>query len=380
MRPLVVWLLGSVVAGIAGPGAEAQPQWTVLAHIDTRGGLAPAAEQYEQRLREACGRRGFPLAVQRVSAAEGAGGGVVGTMRVWRDGAAHAGSVVQAANLAGAIEQAAPPVVQSLPARHLLLVVVGHGTGLLQARERGQDARELACALAAVAQAWGRPLDVLGLDTCFGASLEDLWELRHTAGTITAAPGLIYSPGLRWDRALEAPGADDPRALARAVTQAGMTGATAEEALVSVDTAGLPEVMAAVRELTGALDGQVSRQGPAVTLVRSRTRSWGQRRELCDLAGFAAGVEHNLSGEQVQAAAQRVGRAVGESLIARWWGGGAPTDGAAGLGVYFPPTFEAIPASYGELEFARDSGWYGFVRHYWEWVSSPMIEATNPPH
>ena len=361
-------------------GAEAQPQWTVMAHIDTRGGLAQAADLYERRLRTACERRGYGLAVQRLSAVAAPSGGVVASLRVWSGGAWQRHGEVRVADLPEAIARAGPAALRSLPAHHVLVVVVAHGTGLMEAREGDRGARALGRALTAVATAWGRPLDVLGLDTCFGASLEDLWELRQVAATITAAPGLIYSPGLRWDQGLVSAGADDPRELARTVTQLGMSQGTADEALVSVETARLPEIMAAVRDLTTACDGRMPGQGHAITLVRSRTRSWGRRNELCDLAGLAAGLADNTDDPALLAAAPRVETAVGESLIASWWGGGAANADLRGLGVYFPPTFEEIPASYGGLEFARESGWYRFLQQYWEWLSAPVLELTNPPH
>jgi hypothetical protein len=39
---------------------------------------------------------------------------------------------------------------------------------------------------------------------------------------------------------------------------------------------------------------------------------------------------------------------------------------------------EATPASYQRLGFAADSGWYSFLRAYWEWISSLLPGMLIP--
>jgi hypothetical protein len=372
-------LLASAAAGGPALGAEAQPQWTVLACLDARCGLSQAADGYQRRLATVCRRASLPLAVLRLDDDARRPGRLTSRLLLldkstWRE--QERGS---AGGSAEAIGRAAKVAFRLQPGRHTLLVLVGHGTGLLEPDEAwGMDAGELGRALAAGLKEHGRPLDVLGLDTCFGGSVEKLWDLRQCARYITAAPGLVYSPGLKWDEALSRQAGDGARELAAQVAGLGMAGGAEEAALVSVDVAELPRVVSELRQLGELLGAEMGRHGNLVTYVRARATSWGRRQELCDLGDLAAGLARNAPDERLRTGAASLEQALKASLVGSWSGAGLKSDSVSGVGVYFPRTVEATPASYQRLGFAADSGWYSFLRAYWEWISSLLPGMLIP--
>lgn len=372
-------LLASAAAGGLTRGAEAQPEWTVLACLDGRGGLSQAADGYQRGLAGACRRADLALAVLRLDADAQRAGWLTSRLLLLDNSTWREHERRRSRGSAEAIGRAAAVAFGLQPGRHTLLVLMGHGTGLLEADQaRGMAAAELGQALAAGLGEHGQPLDVLGLDTCFGGSIEKLWDLRECARYVTAAPGLVYSPGLRWDEALRRRGGDGAGELVAEVAELGMAGDAEAAALVSVDMAELPRVVSALRCLGETLSGDMARQGNLVTYVRSRATSWGRRQELCDLGELAAGLARNAPEGPVRAGAESLQEALKACLVARWSGAKVRSDSLSGVGIYFPRTVEATPASYQSLGFAADSAWYGFLRAYGDWVSSLVSGMLSP--
>jgi len=221
----------------------------------------------------------------------------------------------------------------------------------------------------------GRPLDLLGLDTCFGGSVEVAYELRGTCHYLTAAPGVIYSPGLAWSEAFEANDCA-PVAVMRAVVGAGMS-ADGPAALVGLDLERLPGLSLALGALSAAVRKHLAELLPAMTFVRSRTRSWGERSELCDLRELAAGLQCNTADAEVTQASGQVKAAVDGLVVARWEGNVEGGDGA-GLGIYYPPTIEEVPAGYAkQFELAEVTGWGAYLREAWGRVSGTLIGGAS---
>jgi len=374
-----VVVLAAAAAGLLPAGAGAQPQWSVLACLDTRGGLGAAADVVQQRLATTSRRLGLALAAYRLEEAGATAGGLTGRLLFldkhgWREQQRGPVRRVEAA-----LGQAATTAFRLQPGRHTLLMIVGHGAGLLEADQaRGMEPAELARALAGAVERRGQPLDVLGLDTCFGGSIEKLWELRPSARFIVASPGLVYSPGLQWAEALEGAGGD-PRELAAQVARRGMTGGTEQAAVVAVDGAALPAVVAEVRTLSGLLAGSMAQCGNAVTLVRSQARSWGRREELADLGELAAGLAANAPDEAVRASGERLRQVLQAAIVGQWRGAGGEHAGVSGVGIYFPRTVEATPPAYQQrLQFATESGWMSFLAAYGDWVTSRLVGKLIP--
>jgi hypothetical protein len=371
-------LLASVAAGLPETGAEARPQWTVLTCLDTRGGLSQPADEYQQRLGAVCGRMGWALSVVRLSGAADVRS--ISAQVALRDGDRwNVRPPKRVASATDAIAAAASGSLDPRCGRHSLLLIVGHGVGLLDGdRPLGLDVGKLAGALESVTARHGRPIDLLALDTCYGGALEKLWELRRCTRLITASAGPVWAPGLEWDLALTTKGDATAAEVAAAVVRGGMAGGTDAAGLVSVDTARLSAIVGTLGTLCGLLGEWGRGAAPLVTYARSRAPSWGKQQELCDLRGWAAAIADGAESPELRAAAQHVVGAVDGAVVARWARGVRDAAGAAGVGVYFPPTVEPTPASYGRLAFAQDSGWYRFVQSYWDWISSVIAGDAHP--
>ncbi|MEN6401187.1 MAG: clostripain-related cysteine peptidase [Armatimonadia bacterium] len=266
--------------------------------------------------------------------------------------------------------------LETLPAKHYALLVMGHGSGLLRAQgAAGLSPRSLRDELEPAVAGLGCPLDLVGLDTCFGGSLEVACELRGTCRFLTAAPGLIYSPGLAWSEALES-SSSQPVDVARNVVKAGMPG-EGTVALLALDLSRLPAVSSGLSALTAALRNHLVELAPTMTFVRSRTRSWGEKNELCDVRELAARLQGNTANAEVSQASAQVIAAVDDMVVARWQGAGQGGE-ALGLGIYYPPTVEEVPAGYArEFELAAMTGWAAYLRESWGRVSGMWIGAPS---
>lgn len=368
-----------MAAGAYPAGAEAQPQWTVLVCLDTRGGLTVAADGYQHRMAAVCRRLGVPLAVLRLADEAGRPGRVTSRLLMldeqgWREGGRRATE-----GAAEAIGRAAMTAFRLHPARCTMLLIVKHGGGVLDGDQGpGMDNGELGKALAASVQERGQPLDVLGLDMCFSGALEKLWDLRQCARYISAAPGLVYSPGLRWDEALSRRGREGPREVAAEAARLGMTGGSRDAALVSLETSSLTAVVAELRGVAVQWRAQMARHGQGVTVARSQAHTWGRRQELCDLGDLAAGLARHAPDDSLRADAVRLQEAVKSSIVGRWSGVSPTVESLSGVGIYFPRTVEAVPPAYERLTFAADSDWHGFLRAYWQWVASRVTGEAYP--
>lgn len=361
------------VAGQAS--ARALPTWTILAYLEARGGLTDAAQHYQNALEQTARRRGYSVATltlpdyaERTFARRCLMGE---RSRPARDRMPLPGGAVS-----GVLGTFVASAIEKLPAQHYALLVMGHGSGLLRAPGgAGLTPQALRQELEPAVARLGRPLDLLGLDTCFGGSVEVAYEFRGTCHYLTAAPGVIYSPGLAWSEAFEASDCA-PVAVMRAVVGAGMS-ADGPAALVGLDLERLPGLSLALGALSAAVRKHLAELLPAMTFVRSRTRSWGERSELCDLRELAAGLQCNTADAEVTQASGQVKAAVDGLVVARWEGNVEGGDGA-GLGIYYPPTIEEVPAGYAkQFELAEVTGWGAYLREAWGRVSGTLIGGAS---
>lgn len=365
----VVWGLGTAWS------APEQTGWTVAAHLDGRGGLGRAAAKYEADLASVRGEL-TGLAIQRISTVSDDGHGVVRRWRVGRDGSRQ--RVAAMPHLpAGA---SSDKILRTFMAwahptndrRQLVVLAMGHGGGLIGETEPSGSLSfgGLRAALAAD-RADATPVGLVGLDTCYGATLEVAYELRHEALALTAAPGVIYSPGLDWATALRssAKWADDPQRLAKAVVGQGMPAAAGRPGMLTgLDLTQARATSEALGRLGQVLRADLRRHARVIALVRSRTASWGSNQELCDLGQLAQGLAENAETDELRTAAEDLRVAVAGMTLAHWTN--APAEGmrpGSGLGLYFPASLETLPEGYETAwQLGRDSGWAEFLAAYWQ--------------
>lgn len=360
-----------------------------MAHLDGRGGLGAAADGYVKQL-TAVREKLAHLAIQVVREAPDETASVV-RWRVSHDGErsgltfmgplARAGSTVEPLRtfLDWARREGGHGPV--------LFLYLGHGVGLTTEAHHGYlDVQSLRRVLEAEVRRSGKLYEVVALDTCFGASLETACELQGVAHYLTAAPGLMDSPGLDWRAALgeQASGAASGLGLVRGVVGQGMLGGRGgKRALVGLDLEKTEAAVRAAMSLASALREDIVTCGPAIALIRSRTMDWGERDELCDMGQWLAGMATSGPTSAVREAAGASAEALDAMVVARWLGPGVDTENMAyppaGVGVYFPPSLEEVPTTYSRhLGFARTAGWAAFLTDYWEWARSELLGTLLP--
>ncbi|MBI3929617.1 MAG: hypothetical protein HY319_29010 [Armatimonadetes bacterium] len=88
--------------------------------------------------------------------------------------------------------------VRKYPARHYAVIVSGHGAGFAgQAMMRHPDGRiqneELGKVLEEVRRELGRPVDLVNLNTCYGAGIEAFYPLRKGARAAVSSQGVVVA-------------------------------------------------------------------------------------------------------------------------------------------------------------------------------------------
>ena len=360
--------------------APPQAKWLILAHLDGRNGLGQAVDAYEHQLRVAGGRYGFSVALQ-VAADQPPPHKTLRRVLLRPGKPPTIEQVLPRASAADALADFIAWASSAQPAEHYALLVMGHGAGLLAgltALPPGALRPEtMRAGLRQACQKLGQPLDVVCLDTCYGATLEVLYGLQGLCRYATAAPGLIFSPGLDWAGALSDLASDPVSpSLVRGLVSRGMSRREAGLALVGVDMAQLGPVCDKTRVLSEQLQAHLTDEMLSLTWVRAHSRSWGDHAELADVAALASGLEGNAATPAVRGAAAELTEALSRLVMAFWESDGAAGHGA--LGVYYPPTLAEAPPEYrSAYEFASVCGWAALLESYWVRVTQ-VLTATTP--
>ncbi len=360
------------------------PFWAIFIVLDSRGELQSAGQQIQQQWQAIARQNGWPLGVLRFTEEKTANQSLIRQKTAYFDkNRWQEVSAGRVARMGAWAAQSAREFFARRPAQHRLLVLVGHGRGLLEREEDSQalEPAEVAHRWAALSPGREPLLDIVSLESCYSGAWERLWEWRTLTHYIIAAPGLIYQPGLRWASVWPPQGEPlAPAEVVRRVTRGGMARAR-EAALVAVETGKMPAAMEAWRRLAEQLRRQLPEVGPIVAYVRSRTASWGKRQELCDVGGFLGLLPECLPAAQqsVVQQAQSAQQALREAILAQWPASEGRDRQEAGLGVYFPRTVERLPEKYGSWTFARESSWQEFLQAYTEWMLSLLAGSGLSP-
>lgn len=263
-----------------------------------------------------------------------------------------------------------------------ILILAGHGTGVATVEYKkcglisdgGSGSTLTASGAARAAEDARATLDILSLDSCHGATLEAVWELRRVARYCVAVPARLPSEGLPWAEVLGGSQGDSAVGVISAMQSA--YGAP----LAGVDCRRLDDVVARLEHLVQAFRADMKANAPALRLVRSRTTSWGYRDETCDLLELATDLQANAGTVRAAKAAGGVVEAVENALVTDIQQDTARPVG--NIGIFFPPGWERPPSWYEqEYEFARQTGWASFLTQYHEMVKQGLIgdvtDATN---
>jgi len=268
------------------------------------------------------------------------------------------------------------------PSDHYLLVLSGHGSGVV-GRRIDQDgfspgamrALDLGPMLESIKRRTGRVVDVLGMDACFMSMCEVCWELRSAAGFLVASEGLTPQYGWPYHRILELFGDDDvhgPRELARAVVAKYLRyRADFDLAGQSVDLAacelGKTEQLAgAFQRLCETMEARMNDALFRDALVLSHWKAQSYKSEqYVDVWDFCNLLEEHCADNAVRSACGSVKDAIASSdhgMVTKSIYNGPAYQHSHGLSIYFP--WSSVSPAYAGFGFAETTGWQRFLMKY----------------
>ncbi|MCK4324536.1 MAG: hypothetical protein KAW89_08410, partial [Armatimonadetes bacterium] len=366
------WAL--VVAGllVAAPprvGADSDTvQWAVLVYVEGAQDLEELSDTYQQYLDRVAFGEQVSAAAQLVEWV-GPGSKEIRARRYLYNQAGRRSDVVSlsdsspSARLANLIKWGMGQTV----AEHYALVVAGHGqiapvlpAGRSVAARPGLD--EIGAPFSAsdlreglvqgLSGAQAGKIEIVFLDCCFGVTLEVAVGLKPVADYLVGSPGLMYSPGLPWDKILSwlaARPEASAHALARSAVQATRSSWQQEGelslSLTAVELAGVEAICQRMETWAEAVEGRMAVVAPELTLARSRAENWGPGAELVDIGGFMTALSRTSNCVAVTQQARRVAQCVEQAVLASYLQGplGPGKVRDRGLAVFFPLEVERWP-------------------------------------
>lgn len=337
---------------------EGARDWSLIALVSADGDLTRLGEQYARGLTEAAISGGWTLALQIDNGSEQPSRRLLIEGReaqVTRPPIRKADNCAHPAALVDFFDWAA----DAATARRYAVIVYGHG---VSASGRGWNGRHVAAwpALAIDASAGGDPLqpdeladgiagglgrkvDVVILDCCYGASLENAWALRSAADLLVASPARLPSTGLSWPDMLGRAENVSPEILVQRWF-------ADQRVLTATRTDGLGDVRTAIRRLCDVLADDMRESAPTVTAALSECARWGREGEMYDLRSFCSAL---AAGDDTVADAARETIAALDRCVR---GRAVTMPLAAGLA--------AGPTSWRPEGFTETSGWGEMTRIY----------------
>lgn len=193
----------------------------------------------------------------------------------------------------------------------------------------------------------------LFLETCYAATLDNLWDCRGVAGTLVGSPAEIPSPGIAWDqllRDLDAAGWDGwlscPHDAARACRELAALRAI-EACALPIDH--IPDLRGAVSAMVTAALDELATAARAARWARARGHGPAPRGCTVRLYDLATALEGNAQGAALREAARALSvllREAGDGMPAG--DAGAPEGGLGQVSVALPvPADSNTLARYG---------------------------------
>lgn len=235
------------------------------------------------------------------------------------------------------------------------------------------DTIELNRVLEKAHEEMGKPLELLGMDACLMSTLEVAYEAQEHAKVVVGSEEL--EPGDGWPY---------EKILAELVDNPDMDGAALGKAIVqhyvesyrhsrdqwpvtqcAIATAGIGAFVDAFDQLASALTDHMGDEVQAARVMRAQARSPRFTGDLVDLKAFC----DNLSTIEIAPAIKEAAVATAAALVPGPYvleeGHLGPTvKGCGGVTAYFPPATGSVSRFYGDLRFAKDHQWDGFLGTY----------------
>jgi hypothetical protein len=322
------------------------------------------------------------------------------------------GILTRSTDEGGDINSASPEALRSFisesikqcAAKNYMLVMAGHGAGAFGDRLMGDDnppdymtIQGVNWALEETIREIGKPLDILGFDSCVMSSIETGYEVKNTVRYFIGSEG--YEPSLGWpySRVLEILKNNpeiEPDRLAREIVKVHTNyyldyqsiGRSTD--LSACDLRQSEELAAAIGNLADLLSermygekGQrVSPVTDTIILAHWRAQSY-KFEEFVDLWDFCDLLENGCADKEVQAASVKLKKQINQkknadgelyddfpnelAYVMKSSYTGGDFQHSHGVSVYFPwVKNELVLTVYGNLTFCQNTRWDKFIEAY----------------
>lgn len=179
----------------------------------------------------------------------------------------------------------------------------------------------------------GRPLRALVLETCYGATLDNLWDAGGLTDLLLGMPGELPSPGIAWGRLLgnldRAGWAPFSGAPAPAGSSCGGPGAEVGQGILALPADGIGIFRKALCATAQAAIAEPASALSAAQWARSRRLSHFRQGHMVGLADLATALAGHARGEPLKDAAAALLDAV--SSLGRATGASTGNEGDLGL-------------------------------------------------
>jgi hypothetical protein len=244
--------------------------------------------------------------------------------------------------------------------------------------------KDLNPALSLGAANLGKPIDMLGFDTCLMGHMETAYQVKGLANYLVASEEL--EPGDGWDyqgflAAVSANPSMSPAEASAALVDAygksyapGGSQSGSAVTLSAVDINALVNgLVPAINQFGNDLTASLSSAKPALTAVRSQTQVF-YNRDAADLGDFLGKLSKDVSlSADLKTSAAKVQSELAKTVI-REAHSGKPLPatkgsvaGATGLVVYFPNSSMSYNTKYdnvSEIRFAEQKEWGSFLKAF----------------
>jgi hypothetical protein len=266
------------------------------------------------------------------------------------------------------------------PSDHYLLILSGHGSGVVGKRTHepgfapgAARTLDLGPILESVRRSTGRVVDVLGIDACFMSMCEVCWELRGAVRFLVASEGLAPQYGWPYHRILELFRDDRvpvPREVASAIvgrylryrSDFDLAGQSVDLSACDVDKTN--RLAKAVRRLSRAMEARLRDRAFRDALVLSHWKAQSYKSEqyvdlwdFCDLLEEHSGAARSQCQAVKSAISDRDHGVVEKSVFH-----GPGYQHSHGLSIYFP--WSSVSPQYRNHRFAEATGWLDFLTKY----------------
>ena len=256
----------------------------------------------------------------------------------------------------------------TLPAQNYALIIWDHGAAIYGSCYDDTTANGVGMSLPAMGQALANSpahISVLGFDACLMATTEVLNSVAPSVDYLAASEETEGANGWNYTKlAQDLIGMIDARSFASTITQSAR--GNSELSTFSTVQANGNTLDAAITGFVSAVLNAMNTAAPAVrtTLARSLDAARAASASydysyMHDLGSFMQNVKAYVSTASIKTAADAVLAALGDAVVNNYSDAGK---GGTGLTIYLPAPEDTIEPSYGNLSFARQTGWLQYLQ------------------